>query len=202
MKKTTIFLISILFLFAGKLQAQTMFGNTALTLSKGVVSLGVNADYATEIDLLSTSIVAPPEDIAYFFHLGYGTSRSTDIGINIGKAWGTMYYGLDFEKNLLKEGNLSISGTIGGHYWDNVGADADIIASVKIEDFYLTTGFDVDANINELYDGTLELYFPAYIPVELEFNPNSKMALTFEANIAVNNRAFTTVGAGVNFYFN
>jgi len=39
------------------------------------------------------------------------------------------------------------------------------------------------------------------VPVTFEFNPNSKMALTLEANIAINSPAFTTVGAGINFYF-
>ena len=201
MKKILTLFVIVFFLFAGKIQAQTMFGNTALTLNKGVVSLGVNADYATHINLLSTSVVALPQDLAYFFHFGYGTSSSTDMGINIGKAWGKMYYGVDFEKSLVKKGNLHVSGTLGGHYWNYAGADANIIASVKINDVYLTSGLDVDADIRKMSDGSLVLYFPAYVPVVLEFNPNNKMALTLEASVAINNRAFTTVGAGVNFYF-
>jgi len=201
MKKITLIIITTLFLFAGKSQAQTMFGNTALTLNKGVVSLGVNADYATNLNLLTNSVVVLPENLAYFFHFGYGTSSSTDMGVNIGKAWGKMYYGVDFEKSLVKKGNLHVSGTLGGHYWNYAGADADIIASVKINDFYLTSGLDLDADIRKMSDGSLVLYFPTYVPVVLEFNPNNKMALTLEASIAINNRAFTTVGAGVNFYF-
>jgi len=111
MKKIILTIITVVFLFANQSQAQTMFGNTAQTLSNGVFSLGVNAaSHANSQTLMATGT------LAYFFHLGYGTSSTTDFGINVGKAWGTMYYGVDFEKNLVKNGNFYISGTIGGHY--------------------------------------------------------------------------------------
>lgn len=196
MKKITLTIIIAMFLFAGKSEAQTMFGNTALTLNNGVFSLGVNA-----ASTVQNSTLLATGSLAYFFHLGYGTSRTTDFGINIGKAWGTMYYGIDFEKSLVKNGDFYISGTLGGHYWGSAGADADLIASVKINDFYLTSGIDVDINPIKQSDGTVIIYVPAYVPVTFEFNPSNKMALTLEANIAINSPAFTTVGAGINFYF-
>jgi hypothetical protein len=200
MKKTLlIFTILYLISFSGK--AQTMFGNTALTLSKNVVSLGVNPVYATDLNDFDPTYVPGPRQFAYFFHLGYGTSHFTDIGINVGKAWGKMYYGFDYENELINSGKIHISGTIGGHYWHRAGADIDLIASVKLSDFYLTGGIDVDLEPYKQADGQMVMYMPAYVPVELEFNPSPKYALNIEVNIAVNTPAFTTVGAGINFYF-
>lgn len=196
MKKIPVAIIVVLFFFAEKSQAQTMFGNTAQTLRNGVFSLGVNVASKTTKPLFT-----PVGSLGYFFHLGYGTSSTTDFGLNVGKAWGKMYYGLDFEKSLVNNGDFYISGTLGGHYWNRVGADADLIASVKINDFYLTSGIDIDVEPVKAADGAITIFFPAYIPVTFEFNPNHKMALTLEANIAVNSQAFTTVGAGINFYF-
>jgi hypothetical protein len=199
--KRIILLIAIVSIGIFTGNAQTMFGNTALTLSKNVVSLGVNGMYATDINNIPLTYAPSPESLAYFFHLGYGMTSSSDIGINIGKAWGKMYYGFDLEKNLVSSGKFFLSGTIGGHYWNRAGADFDLIASLKISDFYLTSGIDLDAEPYKQTDGTVIVYLPAYVPVELEWNPSSKVALTIEADIAVNAPAFTTIGAGVNFYF-
>ena len=196
-------ILSILFavLISYSADAQTMFGNTALTLSKNVVSLGINPVYATDLNNFNPTYVPGPEQFAYFFHLGYGTTHSSDIGINIGKAWGRMYYGFDYENAFVNSGKIYISGTIGGHYWHRAGADADLIASVKLNDFYLTSGIDVDIEPYKQSNGQVVIYLPAYVPVELEFNPSNKYAVNFEVNIAVNQPAFTTVGAGINFYF-
>ncbi|NOZ35895.1 MAG: hypothetical protein GXO80_11430 [Chlorobi bacterium] len=200
MKKILLFL-SVFILISFSAQAQTMFGNTALTLSKHVVSLGVNPVYATDLNNFNPTYTPSPEQFAYFFHLGYGTTHSTDIGFNIGKAWGQMYYGFDFENSFVNAGKLYISGTIGGHYWHRAGGDVDLIASLKFNNFYLTSGIDVDIEPYKQADGQIVMYLPAYVPVELEFNPSSKYAVNFEVNIAVNQPAFTTVGAGINFYF-
>ncbi len=182
-------------------QAQTMFGNTALTLKKNVLSLGINPVYAIDLNNFDPAYAPGPEDFAYFFHLGYGTTQSSDIGINIGKAWGQMYYGFDFENAFVNSGKIYISGTIGGHYWHRAGADANLIASLKLNDFYLTSGIDIDIEPYKQSDGQIVIYLPAYVPVELEFNPSSKYALNFELNIAINQPAFSTIGAGINFYF-
>ncbi len=194
-----VFLISVFISFSG--QAQTMFGNTALTLSKNVLSIGVNPVYATDLNNFDPTFVPAPEQLAYFFHLGYGITYSSDIGINVGNAWGQMYYGFDFENAFVNADKIYISGTIGAHYWHRFGADADLIASLKLNDFYLTSGIDIDIEPYTETDGQIVLYLPAYVPVELEFNPSNKYALNFEINIAVNEPAFTTVGAGINFYF-
>jgi len=199
--KRNLLILSVFLLFSFSGKAQTMFGNTALTLSKNVVSVGINPVYATDINNFNATYVPGPEQLAYFFHLGFGTTHSTDIGINIGKAWGQMYYGFDFENAFVNSGKIFISGTIGGHYWHRAGADLNLIASVKLNDFYLTSGIDVDVEPYKQADGQIVTYLPAYVPVELEFNPSSKYAVNFEVNIAVNQPAFTTVGVGINFYF-
>ncbi|NPA68990.1 MAG: hypothetical protein GXO50_10315 [Chlorobi bacterium] len=200
-KKQTLILVIMLLSFSFSGQAQTMFGNTALTLSKNVLSLGVNPVYAADLNNADLTYVPEPDDLAYFFHLGYGINYSNDIGINIGKAWGEMYYGIDFENVFINAGKFYVSGTLGGHYWHRAGADVDLIASLKLNDFYLTSGIDIDIEPYTRDDGTTDFYLPAYVPVELEFNPSSKYAVNFELNIAVNEPAFTTIGAGINFYF-
>jgi hypothetical protein len=101
----------------------------------------------------------------------------------------------------VSSGKFFMSGTLGGHYWNRAGADVDLIVSLKISDFYLTSGIDLDVEPYKELDGKVVLYLPAYVPVELEYNPTSRFAFTFEADIAVNSPAFTTIGAGVNFYF-
>ncbi len=199
--KKIILLIAILSLTATFGKAQTMFGNTALTLKKKVFSIGVNPVYAVDENNFDPAFVPTPQQLAYFFHLGYGTTHSTDIGVNIGKAWGKMYYGFDFETALINSGKIFISGTLGGHYWHRAGADVNLIASVKFSDFYLTSGIDADIEPYKKSNGQVVVYIPAYVPVELEFNPSPKFAVNLEVNIAVNKPAFTTVGAGINFYF-
>jgi hypothetical protein len=200
MKRILLLIITIFFMVSNG-KSQTMFGNTALTLKKNVVSIGVNAMYATDINHVILTYAPSPESVAYFFHLGYGMTKTSDIGLNIGNAWGKIYYGFDLEKNFVSSGKFFMSGSLGGHYWNRAGADIDIIASLKISDFYLTSGFDIDLEPYKHSDGTVVLYLPAYVPVELEFNPTSRMAFSLEVDIAVNSPAFTTVGAGVNFYF-
>ncbi len=191
--KKKILITSFLLIISSISFSQTVF-STAQTLQKGAFSVGLNPVYAT----------VGNGDFALFFHGGMGTGNNSDIGLKLGFGWSDTYVGLDYEKMLFANSNVFLSGSLGAHYWRDFGIDANIIFSFKVSNVFLTTGLDMNMNfvsINNNGEDELDVQFPFFLPLAVEFYLKKHISLIFEANIKLTDEAFTTIGGGINIYF-
>lgn len=189
MKKIILSLV-LFFAVAVTSNAQVLFG-TAQTLKSGGWSLGINPVVATEGN----------DNFALFFHGGYGLGRGSDLGLKLGFGWGNeAYVGLDYEKTVLA-GKPSVSLAGGAHYFRYFGLDFTPIVTFPISNVRITTGLDMDLVFGEDAAGEFEMWFPMWLPISLEVYIKKHFSIVFEGNVELTDRAWTTVGGGINIYF-
>ncbi|MEN8119590.1 MAG: hypothetical protein ABFS35_04560 [Bacteroidota bacterium] len=167
--------------------AQIVF-TSAKTLQKGNFSVGINPAWGEY-----------GYDFSLFLHGGYGVGNNADLNLKIGFGWFDPYVGLDYEKTLLS-GKPSVSVYVGGHYWNNFGIDMGTVVTFPIKNINISTGLDADLVFRRDFNDDLDLGFPVWLPLEVEFYLQKHLALTFEADIRLNNPAFTIVGGGLSIY--
>lgn len=190
--KKTIFIAAILLFMSQTIFAQLF--NDGRTLRAKSFSIGINPAYH-----------ADAEEFGLFFHGGYGLGGGADLGIDLGFGWWDPYVGVNFEKSLSTSPFISLFG--GGHIWgSNFGFDFGALATFAIRPIYLTTGLEMDVAFykwDKDGDGDKELdtEFPFWLPVSIEFYLQKHVSLVFEAEIGLNDPAYTYVGGGVNIYF-
>lgn len=159
--------------------------NTATILKPGKFSLGIEP-------------AVVDKDLALFLHGGVGLTRNVDLSIKYGFMRYTDYFGADLEWKLMS-GKPSISLTTGGHVMDDFGLDAALNISFPIgSTASLYSGLDTDINFYKQPTGTQLL---AWIPVGVQIYLKPKMAFMLEAEIPINDYAYTFFGGGLSFYF-
>lgn len=188
MKKIVLSLVLLIAVISTS-KAQVLF-STAQTLGSGNWSLGINPVIAAEGN----------NDFALFFHGGYGLGNNSDLGLKLGFGWNDAYVGLDYEKTLMA-GKPSVSLSGGAHFFHYFGLDLGAQVTFPINNVRLTTGLDMDFVFGEDGNGDLEMWAPLWLPLSLEVYLKKNFSLVFEGNIKLTDRAWTTVGGGINVYF-
>lgn len=182
MKKVLTF-CAIIFV-AMTLNAQVF--NTATTLSKGKINLGLNP---------ALYLNSGNNEFGFYFRGGYGLGRGMDINASLGFMEGNMYIGGDFEL-LLLAGKPSISLTGGFHHYVDPALDITFNLSFPVStqaDLYL--GMDMDVYFN---DGNS---MPVWLFVGAEIGIRRGITIPIELGIGANDSAPTIISGGVNFYF-
>jgi len=178
-----------LFLFIGfvclPLLTFSQVFNTATILKPGNFSLGIEPAVVNK-------------DLGLFLHGGVGLTRGVDLGIKYGFLKYNDYFGADLEWRLMS-GKPSISLTTGGHITDDFGLDAGLNISFPIgSTASLYSGLDTDIDFHKEPRGT---QFLPWIPVGVQIYLKPKMAFMLEAEIPLNDYAYTIFGGGLSFYF-
>jgi hypothetical protein len=157
--------------------------NTATTLKPGKISLGLNP-------------VVYNEDFGLFLHGGIGIVPGVDLALHYGFLDYDDYFGADIEWRLLS-GKPSLSLITGAHKHYDAGLDLGLNLSFPIASkFQLYTGIDTDINF-----GHGDSYSHVWLPIGVEIPLKTKMSFMFEAEIPLNNYAFSIFGGGISFYF-
>ena len=178
MKKLTLSLFGLFLLISSYSQVF----NTASTLKPLKFSIGLNP-------------VVVEENFGLFLHGGMGIKSGLDLSVKYGIFEGNDYFGADLEWGLINN-SVDISLTTGIHNFDEFGLDVALNFSFDIrKDIHLYTGFDTDL---VFYDDA-ELF--VWIPVGVEIGIKNGMSLILEAEIPVNNQAYSVFGGGLAFYF-
>ncbi len=188
MKKIVVFSLA---LFISSLSFGQIF-STGQTLKAGAMSLGIEP-----------AVVA--NNFGIFFHGGYGLNAGSDLGVKLGFGNGHPYVEGNVEFGLLKS-NPYLSATIGGHYNGNFGFDGTTIITFPVSRVFLSTGLDANIDFSSYDsngDGNKELHtaIPFWLPFGLEVYIKKHMSIIFEAEVGINNPAYTIVGGGLSLYF-
>lgn len=159
--------------------------NTASILKPGKFSFGIEPTVVNS-------------DLGLFLHGGVGLASGVDLGLKYGFQKYHDYFGADLEWRLLS-GKPNISLTTGAHTTGDMGLDLGINISFPVTSAAsLYTGFDSDINFYKEPVGT---QFLPWIPVGVQLNLKPKMAFLLEAEIPLNNTAYTIFGGGLSFFF-
>lgn len=176
----------ILFVFICLLITATTFGqvfNTASTMKKGKLSLGLNPAYYND-------------NLGLFVHGNAGIISGIDLSIKYGLLDGSDYFGTDLEWGLIQK-KLSVSLTTGVHYINDIGLDVSLNISTALKrDVHFYSGIDTDLELANDIDMLL------WIPIGVDLRIKSKLSFILEAEIPVNDPAFAIIDGGIVFYFN
>jgi hypothetical protein len=172
-------------LFCLPLLAFSQVFNTATILKPGRFSLGIEPTVVKN-------------DLGLFLHGGVGLASGVDLGMKYGFLKYNDYFGADLEWRLMA-GRPSISLTTGGHVMGDFGLDLGLNLSFPITGAAsLYTGFDSDI---DFYKEPVGTQFLPWIPIGVQLYLKPKMAFILEAEIPLNNSAYTIFGGGLNFFF-
>lgn len=184
-KLSTLFLI-VIFSVPCVLQAQ-VYG-TGQTLRSGRASFGVEP--------VLYSYRSGDNNFYLFFHGGLGLTSGFDLGARLGVLGNRTYIGGDFEWNLHPR-NPAISFSVGVHSFHNVGLDGTVnISFASARGLQMYSGLDTDVIFTD--PGTRT---PIWLPVGFVFPFRRSVELLLEAEVGLNDDAWTILGGGVNFYF-
>ena len=89
----------------------------------------------------------------------------------------------------------------GAHVFKYFGLDAGGLVTFPISNVRITTGLDMDLVFGEDGQGDTELWIPLWLPISLEVYIKKHLSIVFEGNVELTDRAWTTVGGGLNIYF-
>jgi hypothetical protein len=157
--------------------------NTASTLKPGKFSIGLNP-------------VVFEENFGLFIHGGLGIVPGIDLAMHYGFIDTENYFGADLEWRLLS-GKPALSLITGAHKYYDTGLDLGLNLSFPIASkFQLYTGLDMDLNF-----GHGRNYSQVWFPIGVEIPLKSKMSFMFEAEMPLNDYAYSIFGGGVVFYF-
>ncbi len=156
--------------------------NTAKTLKKGTVALGINP-------------VFMGSDFGIYLHGGIGLKQGLDLGGKVGLGLGGNYFGADLEWALT--GNKPyVSFSAGGHIQGDFGIDGTLNITFPLaKNVYLFSGADMDINFGNT------IGFPLWIPIGLEVGIRKQMNIILEGDIGVLDNAGSMFGGGLNLYF-
>jgi hypothetical protein len=159
--------------------------NTASVLKPGKFSFGIEP-----------AIV--DKDLGLFLHGGVGLAPGVDLGLKYGFLRYNDYFGADLEWRLMAD-KPNISLTTGGHVMNDFGLDLGLNISFSITSAAsLYSGIDTDINFYKEPVGT---QFLAWMPVGIQLYLKPKMAFMLEAEIPLNNNAYSIFVGGLNFFF-
>lgn len=176
-------LIVFLFILSIPFISWSQVFNTATTLKPGKVSLGLNP-------------VVFNDDFGLFLHGGIGIVNGVDLAVHYGFLNYNDYFGADLEWRLLS-GKPSLSLITGAHKIYDSGLDLGLNLSFPIASkFQLYTGLDSDINF-----GSGHNYSQVWLPIGVEIPLKSKMSFMFEAELPINEDAYSIFGGGLAFYF-
>ncbi len=171
----------ICFLFIASTFGQVF--NTAGTLKKGKVSLGLNPAYYND-------------DLGFFIHGNFGVLSGIDFSGRFGFVNGNNYLGGDLEWKIISK-KPSLSLTTGVHYVNDIGLDCSLNISTPIK-----KGIDVYSGVDSDIEFTDDPYMLLWIPLGVDLRIKSKLSFIFEAEIPVSDNAFAIIDGGIVFYFN
>jgi len=156
--------------------------NTATTMKKGKIALGLNPAYYSD-------------NLGLFLHGNLGIVSGVDLAVKYGFLDGSDYIGADLEWALLKS-KPDISLTTGAHVTNDFALDLSANLSFPVKGgITLYTGVDTDLCFNN----DIDLLF--WIPAGIDIKIRKQLSLLLEGEIPVNDPAFPIIDGGVMFYF-
>lgn len=165
------------------LSATSQVFNTGQTLKPKQFSLGIEP----------AVLINGNANFIFFLHGGVGITKGVDFGLTLGVLGASNYFGADVEFAIGK--HLSVAA--GAHNFGVFGIDGTLNATFPIrKDVRIFTGLDTDINF-PANDTQLLLW----LPIGVEIGMRSNMSFIFEAEIGLNNPAYSLIGGGLNFYF-
>jgi hypothetical protein len=174
-----------LFMVILPLMSYSQIFNTASTLKPGKVSFGLNP-------------LVFEKDFGLFLHGGIGIKSGVDLALHYGFLEYDDYFGADLEWRLI-QGKPSLSLITGAHKRYDTGLDLGINLSFPITaGTQLYTGLDMDYNFGR---DNRSNYTQAWLPIGVEIALKRSTSFMFEAEIPINDNAYTIFGGGIVFYF-